>query len=175
MSGPLPTRLTASQRERSAQLSLLDAITNAIGTDAASYPFLLDIVTADAGVSTAQQVAHRMNTTASTFMSRFVRHGLPSPHVLLRYVRLIRLRARLDDPTITITMAARALGFSSPQTCARMVRECFDLTPRQWREQSTTEGLIAVYVSANVTPHAATWRTFDPYQAYAMVSTRKAA
>jgi hypothetical protein len=82
--------------------------------------------------------------------------------VILTQTRLIRLRALLDDPHMTIADASAVMHWSSPQALSRHLRVLTGVSPLAWCAHTTTDGLLDAFMAQVIAPYAPTWQTFDP-------------
>lgn len=136
---------------------------------------LLDVVDTVIAGAPCQEMIHRFLSTrsfqvgqvrtmlcTSTLNSRFVKAGLPTPFRYMRWARLVRFRALLADPTVTVLEAASLLGWETRAAAHREVRTLCGVTVMQFRYHGSVASLIAAGMAQLVVPHGEILRTFDP-------------
>src|SRR5262249_15647972 len=101
-------------------LAILVPILNVIGTvPRDTYRFWEELVRTAPETTTVRQLARRLSVTPSTFVSRFVRAGLPSPKDHLVAVRLCHVAKMFDEGELTVADVAYRMDYASPQSFGR--------------------------------------------------------
>jgi AraC-like DNA-binding protein len=95
--------------------------------------FFVTLFSANETVTRVDQLGQIFAVLPSTLISRFVRRGLPSPKLYLSWARLVRAASLLEDPGISISAAATALEYSSPQAFTRHLQLQLGITVSAFR------------------------------------------
>ena len=111
---------------------------------------------------TVRLLARRIKVSPSTFMSRFLRAGLPSPKRYLSTVRLVYAAALFETPGLSISDVAYRLTYSSPQSLGRHVRAAVGLTAGEFRTRCGFETTLDDFTGRFILPFRAALRTFRP-------------
>ena len=114
--------------------------------------------------STALVLAAHHEVPPSTFTSRFLRAGLPSPKRYLSAVRLVHAAGMLDIPGLSISDVAHRLEYSSPQSFCRHVKASMGMTAGEFRERHGLTSALEDFCSRLILPFRATFRSFHPFE-----------
>ena len=145
---------------------ILRPVCEAIGPmPAGARHFWDELVHAAPETATVRRLARRLRITSSTLVSRFARHGLPSPKDHLVAVRLCLAARHFDSGELTVADVAYRLDYASPQSFGRHVRTVLGITPSEFRARFPFSMVLARFLDRLVVPHAETWRGFDPLAA----------
>jgi AraC-like DNA-binding protein len=112
--------------------------------------------------TTVRRLADALSITPSTFVSRFVRSGLPSPKDHLVAVRLCHAAKLFDEGDLTIGDVAYRMDYASPQSFGRHLRVVLGITPSEFRARFPFCTVLQRFLDQFVLPHRPTWRTFRP-------------
>ncbi len=144
-------------------LSILTPVLRAIGPlPAGSLRFWDELCRAAPETTTVRQFTRRLGVTPSTFVSRFVRAGLPSPKDHLVAVRLCHAAKLFDEGDLTIGDVAYRLDYASPQSFGRHLRVVLGITPSEFRSRFPFCAVLDRFLDRLVRPHVETWRGFHP-------------
>jgi len=124
--------------------------------------FWEELVRTASETTTVRQLAERLSTTPSTFVSRFVRAGLPSPKDHLVAVRLCHAAKLFDEGDFNVADVAYRLEYASPQSFGRHLRVVLGITPSEFRARFPFGLVLDRFLEQFVRPHAELWRTFRP-------------
>ena len=116
------------------------------------------------GVTTALRLAEHFNVLPSTFTSRFLRAGLPSPKRYLAATRVLYAAALFEVPGLSVADVAYRLQFSSPQSFGRHLRTAVGTTAGEFRIRYSFELALDDFVRRLVDPFRDTFRTFHPLE-----------
>ena len=117
-------------------------------------------------VSTVRQLARHLNILPSTLMSRFFRAKLPAPKRYLSLARLIRAARLFENPGLSVARVANHLDYSSPQSFGRHVRTVMKMSPVKFRSTYDGQGMLQLFRTELILPHADVLCTFRPSSAY---------
>lgn len=126
------------------------------------------------GVTTARELAHRLEIVPATMMSRFFRAGLPSPKHYVSYARLVRVAHLGESSGLSLAAIADAVNASSPQSFHRTIRLAMGMSAAQFRYRFTGASMLERFRADLVTPHRHLWSTFD-LRADPLVAIRRGA
>lgn len=124
--------------------------------------FWQELVRSAPETTTVRRLARRLNVTPSTFVSRFVRAGLPSPKDHLVAVRLCYAARLFDEGDLTVADVAYRLEYASPQSFGRHLRVVLGITPSEFRTRFPFCVVLERFLDRQVRPHAEAWRAFRP-------------
>jgi len=111
---------------------------------------------------TVRLLARRIKVSPSTFMSRFMRAGLPSPKRYLSTIRLVYTSALFETPGLSISDVAYRLTYSSPQSLGRHVRAAVGMTAGEFRTRCRFDATLQDFTGRFILPFRAAFRTFRP-------------
>jgi AraC-like DNA-binding protein len=111
---------------------------------------------------TVRRLTTRLHVRPSTLMSRFARHGLPSPKNYLALVRLLHATLLFEEPGLSIADVAYRLEYSSPQSFGRHLRTLLGVTSTEFRRRFPFDAAVARFLELMITPYQAALRTFHP-------------
>lgn len=144
-------------------LALLVPVLNTLGPlSAGSRRFWEELVRSAPETTTVRRLARRLNIMPSTFVSRFVRAGLPSPKDHLVAVRLCHAAKLFDEGDLTVADVAYRLEYASPQSFGRHLRVVLGITPSEFRSRFPFCVVLDRFLDRMVRPHVTVWRTFKP-------------
>lgn len=142
---------------------ILVPVFDALGaTTPGARRFWEELVRSAPETTTVRRLAMRLRVTPSTFVSRFVRAGLPSPKDHLVAVRLCYAARLFDEGDLTVADVAYRLEYASPQSFGRHLRVVLGITPSEFRTRFPFCVVLERFLDRQVRPHVATWRTFRP-------------
>ena len=127
-----------------------------------SRRFWEELVRSAPETTTVRRLAEALSITPSTFVSRFVRSGLPSPKDHLVAVRLCHAARLFDEGDLTIADVAYRMDYASPQSFGRHLRVVLGITPSEFRSRFPFCAVLQRFLDQFVVPHKQTWRTFRP-------------
>ena len=127
-----------------------------------SRRFWEELVRTAPETTTVRRLAKALMITPSTFVSRFVRSGLPSPKDHLVAVRLCHAAKLFDDGELTIADVAYRLDYASPQSFGRHLRVVLGITPSEFRSRFPFCAVLQRFLDQFVRPYQPTWKTFRP-------------
>ncbi|HYW30654.1 MAG TPA: helix-turn-helix transcriptional regulator, partial [Gemmatimonas sp.] len=113
-------------------------------------------------VCTVRQLARGLGVVPSTFMSRFLRAGLPAPKRYLATARLVRAARLFENPGFSVTHVANHLEYSSPQSFSRHVQTLLQCSAGEFRRTYDGEGMLDHMRHSLILPHLDVLRTFEP-------------
>lgn len=143
--------------------AILGPVLDAIGTmSPGARRFWEEMVRTAPETTTVRQLAERLSTTPSTFVSRFVRAGLPSPKDHLVAVRLCHAAKLFDEGDFNVADVAYRLEYASPQSFGRHLRVVLGITPSEFRARFPFATVLDRFLDRFVRPHVVLWRTFRP-------------
>lgn len=112
--------------------------------------------------TTVRRLADALSITPSTFVSRFVRSGLPSPKDHLVAMRLCHAARLFDEGDLTIADVAYRLDYASPQSFGRHLRVVLGITPSEFRMRFPFCSVLQRFLDRFVRPYRETWQGFRP-------------
>ncbi len=127
-----------------------------------SRRFWEELVRTAPETTTVRRLADSLSITPSTFVSRFVRCGLPSPKDHLVAVRLCHAAKLFDEGDLTIADVAYRMDYASPQSFGRHMRVVLGITPSEFRSRFPFCAVLQRFLDQFVIPYKPTWRTFRP-------------
>jgi AraC-like DNA-binding protein len=127
-----------------------------------SRRFWEELVRTAPETTTVRRLAKALCITPSTFVSRFVRTGLPSPKDHLVAVRLCHAAKLFDDGDLTIADVAYRLDYASPQSFGRHLRVVLGITPSEFRSRFPFCSVLQRFLDQFIMPYRPTWKTFRP-------------
>ena len=146
--------------------AILTPIMNAIGPlTNGSRRFWEELVRTAPETTTVRRLAGALAITPSTFVSRFVRAGLPSPKDYLVAVRLCHAAKLFDEGDLTIADVAYRMEYASPQSFGRHLRVVMGITPSEFRSRYPFCAVLQRFLDQFVVPYRATWKKFRPLAA----------
>jgi AraC-like DNA-binding protein len=113
-------------------------------------------------VVTVRALARIVEAPPSTLMSRFFRAGVPSPKRYLAMARLVHAAGHLGNEANSVSDVAYQLGYSSPQSFGRHIRNMLGVTSAEFRRRYPFEIAVAEFVARLIVPYGARYRTFHP-------------
>jgi AraC-like DNA-binding protein len=132
-----------------------------------SRRFWEELIRSAPATTTVRTLAAALGVTSSTFVSRFIRAGLPSPKEHLVAVRLCHAAKLFDEGDLTIADVAYRMEYASPQSFGRHLRIVLGITPSEFRTRFPFCLVLERFLDRFVRPYQATWRTFRPLAARA--------
>lgn len=123
------------------------------------------LVTSAPRVTSVRAMLRPLGVPASTFMSRFLRAGLPSPKQYLIETRLLHAAALLERPSLSVADVAYRLEFSSPQSFGRQLRQHLGCTATAFRRRYSLAYALAQFELRMITPFRPAFRSFRPFLA----------
>ncbi|MCZ8206308.1 helix-turn-helix domain-containing protein [Gemmatimonas sp.] len=133
------------------------------GAVSASVRFFETLFTVPRSLTTVQQLARHMGVLPTTLMSRFVRHGIPTPKRYLASARMVRAAHLLENPGCSITQAAFLMEYSSPQSFSRHLSGTLRIGAAEFRRRHTGESMLEMMRDQLVLPYLTQLREFDPF------------
>jgi AraC-like DNA-binding protein len=133
------------------------------GASAPSIRFFDALFTVPRSMTTVQELARHLGVVPTTFMSRFIRHGVPTPKRYLAAARLVRAAHLLENPGFSITQVAFLMEYSSPQSFSRHVSGVLQLGAAEFRRAHTGESMLQHMRQSLVLPYRERFRAFDPF------------
>lgn len=127
-----------------------------------SRRFWEELVRTAPETTTVRRLADALSITPSTFVSRFVRCGLPSPKDHLVAVRLCHAAKLFDEGDLTIADVAYRLDYASPQSFGRHLRVVLGITPSEFRSRFPFCAVLQRFLDQFVVPYKPTWKNFRP-------------
>jgi AraC-like DNA-binding protein len=127
-----------------------------------SRRFWEELVRTAPETTTVRRLATALAITPSTFVSRFVRSGLPSPKDHLVAVRLCHAAKLFDEGDMTIADVAYRMDYASPQSFGRHLRVVLGITPSEFRSRYPFCTVLQRFLDQFVTPYRQTWKSFRP-------------
>lgn len=128
-----------------------------------SLRFFNALFTVPRSMTTVQALARHLGVVPTTFMSRFIRHGVPAPKRYLAAARLVRAAHLLENPGFSITQVAFLMEYSSPQSFSRHVNGVLQLGAAEFRRVHTGESMLQHMRESLVLPFRDRFRAFDPF------------
>ena len=138
----------AGQRSVLGQLAI-----DLAGVSADCWQFFETIFTCSPRLGNVRLLAHHLDVTASTLMSRFFRAGVPTPKRYLAMARLVRAARIFENSGFSIANVANHLDYSSPQSFGRHVRTLLDITAGEFRERYDCAAMFARFRTDLVIPY----------------------
>lgn len=143
--------------------AILSPIMDALGPiPGGARRFWEELVRTAPRTTTVRRLAHALAITPSTFVSRFVRTGLPSPKDHLVAVRLCHAARLFDEGDLTVANVAYRMDFASPQSFGRHLRIVLGITPSEFRLRFPFCAVLRRFLDQFVLPNRRTWKTFRP-------------
>lgn len=127
-----------------------------------SRRFWEELVRTAPETTTVRRLARALSITPSTFVSRFVRCGLPSPKEHLVAVRLCHAAKLFDEGDLTIADVAYRMDYASPQSFGRHLRVVLGITPSEFRSRFPFCSVLQRFLDQFVVPYKSTWKNFRP-------------
>jgi AraC-like DNA-binding protein len=127
-----------------------------------SRRFWEELVRTAPETTTVRRLATALAITPSTFVSRFVRSGLPSPKEHLVAVRLCHAAKLFDEGDMTIADVAYRMDYASPQSFGRHLRVVLGITPSEFRSRFPFCAVLQRFLDQFVVPYKPTWKNFRP-------------
>jgi len=134
--------------------------------DDASAPtmrFFDTLFTMPRSMTTVLEFARHLAVVPTTFVSRFVRQGVPTPKRYLAAARLVRAAHLLENPGYSITQVAFLMEYSSPQSFSRHVSGVLQLGAAEFRRAHTGDSMLRLMRETLVLPYRERFRDFDPF------------
>ena len=143
--------------------AILTPIMDALGPITnGSRRFWEEMVRTAPETTTVRRLAAALAIPPSTFVSRFVRCGLPSPKEYLVAVRLCHAARLFDEGDLTIADVAYRMEYASPQSFGRHLRMVMGITPSEFRSRYPFCTVLQRFLDQFVVPYKTTWRQFKP-------------
>lgn len=133
------------------------------GAKASSVRFFDTLFTVPRSMTTVQKLARHIGVVPTTLMSRFMRHGIPTPKRYLSAARLVRAAHLLENPGYSITQVAFLMEYSSPQSFSRHVTGILRVGAAEFRRRYTGESMLHAMRHTLVLPYLDQLREFDPF------------
>jgi AraC-like DNA-binding protein len=146
----------AAARIQAAVLSELDELTPD------GRLFIEALVRLAPEATTVRRLARVLAVGTSTLVSRFARHGLPSPKSYLAAMRLLHAAALFERGALSVADVAYRLDYSSPQSFGRHLRAMLGVTASEFRRRIPFPDALGRFQSRLVIPYREAWRTFHP-------------
>ena len=127
-----------------------------------SRRFWEELVRTAPETTTVRRLAKALAITPSTFVSRVVRCGLPSPKEHLVAVRLCHAAKLFDEGDLTIADVAYRMDYASPQSFGRHLRVVLGITPSAFRSRFPFCAVLQRFLEQFVVPYKPTWKNFRP-------------
>ncbi len=112
--------------------------------------------------TTVRRLASTLAVGTSTLVSRFARHGLPSPKSYLAALRLLHAAALFERGAVSVADVAYRLEYSSPQSFGRHLRATLGVTASEFRRRIPFPSALERFQARLVIPYREEWRTFHP-------------
>ncbi len=125
--------------------------------------FFDTLFTMPRSMTTVIEFARHLAVVPTTFVSRFVRQGVPTPKRYLAAARLVRAAHLLENPGYSITQVAFLMEYSSPQSFSRHVSGILQLGAAEFRRAYTGERMLQHMRETLVLPYRERFRDFDPF------------
>lgn len=142
---------------------------------APSLRFFTALFTVPRSMTTVQALARHLGVVPTTFLSRFLRHGVPTPKRYLAAARLVRAAHLLENPGLSITQVAFLMEYSSPQSFSRHVNTMLQVGAAEFRRVHTGESMLRYMRESLVLPFRDRFRAFDPFASSPQWMVRRAA
>ena len=113
-------------------------------------------------LATVRRLARALAVGTSTLVSRFARHGLPSPKSYLAATRLLHAAALFERGAMSVADVAYRLDYSSPQSFGRHLRAMLGLTATEFRRRFPFPLALGRFQERMVRPYREQWRGFHP-------------
>jgi AraC-like DNA-binding protein len=130
---------------------------------ASTMRFFSTLFTVPRSTTTVLEFARHLAVVPTTFVSRFVRQGVPTPKRYLAAARLVRAAHLLENPGYSITQVALLMEYSSPQSFSRHVSGVLQLGAAEFRRRFTGERMLDHMRQTLVLPYREQFRAFDPF------------
>ena len=114
---------------------------------------------------TVRQLLERIPIRPTTFVSRFLRAGLPSPKQYLVSIRLLYVALLLERPGYSIADVVFRLDYSSPQSFGRHIRACLGMTASEFRRRLTFKLALERFRLTMIAPYLQHLNAFHPLAA----------
>lgn len=112
----------------------------------------------------AKAVSRRLGLRVTTFNSRFVRNGLPTPKEYLVNIRLCYAARLFDEGEQTISQVAFRLHYSSPQSFARHLMLYGGITPTEFKARCSLSVALDRMTDSLILPYASILARFSPLE-----------
>ena len=100
--------------------------------------------------------------TRGALKAKFRRRGLASPHMYLRWLRIMAVSDLLSDRSVTVETAANRMGFTSDGNLCRMMAAVCGMTPTEVRTGRGWNRLLIGFAWKHLTPEALeAWSDLD--------------
>jgi AraC-like DNA-binding protein len=113
--------------------------------------------------TSAKRVAAELGVRDASLTSRFFRARLPTPKKYLAAMRLLYAAGVLESDSVSTAQTARRLNYSSPQSFGRHVRENFDVSLGEFRQEYSFDLMANYFVSRFLFQHRHTLEWFRPF------------
>lgn len=133
------------------------------GASPSCVRFFDTLFTIPRSMTTVQALSRHLGVVPTTFMSRFIRQGVPTPKRYLAAARLVRAAHLLENPGFSITQVAFLMEYSSPQSFSRHVTGVLRLGAAEFRRAYTGERMLQHMRETLVTPYREHFHDFDPF------------
>lgn len=111
---------------------------------------------------TVNQIAAVLRVQPSSFMSRFIRAGVPSPRTYLAHARLLHAAWLFENDGLNISDVAHRLDYSSPQAFGRHLRTLLGITPGEFRRRHAFPLALVRFRETFLTPYRERLLAFHP-------------
>ena len=112
--------------------------------------------------TTVRRLSRTLAVATSTLVSRFARHGLPSPKGYLAAMRLLHAAALFERGAMSVADVAYRMEYSSPQSFGRHLRATLGVTASEFRRRIPFPEALARFLARLAIPYREEWRTFHP-------------
>ncbi|MDX2193518.1 MAG: helix-turn-helix transcriptional regulator [Gemmatimonadales bacterium] len=111
---------------------------------------------------TVRDLCARLGLRSTTLVSRFARHGLPSPKHHLSALRLVHAAFLFQDRGLSVADVAYRMQYSSPQSFARHVRHFLGVSTTEFRRRHDFASVLERFIAQLVRPYAGRWERLRP-------------
>lgn len=99
-----------------------------------------------------RSLADTCGTSRGALKAKFRRRGLGSPHVYLRWFRILAVADQMSGRSITVAAAARRFGFTSGGNLCRTMADVANMTPTEGRTPGGWRRLLISFAQVHLTP-----------------------
>jgi len=139
-------RLLKDARQRSGMASAADVLGPLVGPG--MRPFLMHCLAHGDQPLEVAAVARAVGVDRKTLTNRSTAAGLPKPHVIVAWCRLLAAASILEDPMRSVEHTALALRFGSASAFRNMLRRYVGLNARQLRVCGGSAFLLGEFARA---------------------------
>jgi AraC-like DNA-binding protein len=126
------------------------------------WQFFETLFTCPPRIANVRMLARHLDVLPSTFMSRFLRGGVPTPKRYLAMARLVRASRLFENAGFSIANVANHLEYSSPQSFGRHVRILLLMTAGDFRTRYDAAGMFELFRQELVLPYLPRLRQLHP-------------